>query len=135
MSTLNSFVFTLNSFIVFPISLLNLVSVRLQRSVSLFGASGEFSCYFNWEWFLSCFILLIFFLFCEFRETNYCSIEGYFNPRAPLCILWVVTIYFWHGSLDICSLSFFSVSNISLDRVLSVFPGRRRPWAGLEVSA
>ena len=52
------------------------MSVRLHRSVSLFAPSGEFSCAFNWEWFLSCFILFIFFLFCVFRETSYYSLGG-----------------------------------------------------------
>ena len=28
-------------------------------------------------------------------------LEGYFYARAPTCILWRVTIYFWHGSLYI----------------------------------
>ena len=53
------------------------MSVRFQRSVSLFPPSGEFSCSFNWEWFLT-FTLLIFVLFCEFRENNYCSLGGLF---------------------------------------------------------
>ena len=73
---------------------MNVVIVTLQRFVSLFAHSGEFSCSFNWEWFLS-FILFIFFLFCEFRENNYCSLAG-------LCICKSVpgyflrAIYFWH---------------------------------------
>ena len=63
------FISILNSFSYFH-CFLNSVSVRLQRSVSLFTPSGEFSYSFNWEWFL-CFIFLIFFLFCEFREDSY----------------------------------------------------------------
>ena len=46
--------------------------------VSLFIPSGEFSCSFNWEWFLSFYILLIVFLFCEFRENHYCGLRGLF---------------------------------------------------------
>ena len=66
MSTLNYFIFTLNSFSIFTTSLWNSVSVRLQRSVSLFSASCEF-CSFNWECFLSFFILpMFFFLFFFF---------------------------------------------------------------------
>ena len=34
----------------------------------------------------------------------------------------------------IFAVSFFSVSCYPLDRVLSMFPGRRRQWAGLLVS-
>ena len=41
------------------------MSVRLQRSVSLFVPSGKFSYYFNWEWLMYFFILLIFFLFSK----------------------------------------------------------------------
>ena len=52
--------FSLNFFSIFLISLLNSVSVRLQRSVSLFAATCEFSCSFNWEWFLRFFICLCF---------------------------------------------------------------------------
>ena len=40
----------INSFRIFTVYFLNLVSVRLQRSVSLFAPSREFSCSFNWEW-------------------------------------------------------------------------------------
>ena len=34
--------------------------------------------FFKLGWFLTFFILLIFFLFYEFRETNYCSLGGLF---------------------------------------------------------
>uniref|UniRef100_A0A4X1UK17 Uncharacterized protein n=1 Tax=Sus scrofa TaxID=9823 RepID=A0A4X1UK17_PIG len=61
---------SLNSFSIFNTSLLNSMSVRLQRSVSLLSALGEFSCSFNWEWFLCFFILFVFFLSCEFREAK-----------------------------------------------------------------
>ena len=64
------------------ISFLNSVSLRLQRAVSLFPPLSEFSCSFNWECFLSFFSLLIFFLFCEFREMSYCSLGGLFICRS-----------------------------------------------------
>ena len=59
-SALNSFIFTLNSFKIVTIPLLNF----------LFYSRGLFHCLllqvnspFNWEWFLSIFISLTFFLF------------------------------------------------------------------------
>ena len=52
----------------------------------------------------------------------------------PLCILWGVTIYFWCASLSICCL-FLWCEQVVIPRVLSVFPGRRRQWVGLVVSA
>ena len=60
----------LNSFSIFIIPLLNSVSVRLKKSVSLFVLSREFSVYFNWEWFLCFFLLLIFLLLYELRKSN-----------------------------------------------------------------
>ena len=57
------FIYSLNSFSIFTISLLNFKSLSLQSSVSLLTALGEFSCWFNWEWFLSFFILLVIFFF------------------------------------------------------------------------
>ena len=57
------FISSLNSFSIFTTSLLNSMSVRLQKSVYLLTALGEFSYCFNWEWsellHLSCV-----FLFC-----------------------------------------------------------------------
>ena len=70
---------------------MNSVSVRLQRSLSLFAPSGEFSCSFIWEWFLCYFILLIFFLFCEFRENSYLVLKGYLDIEAFLASLWGLT--------------------------------------------
>ena len=100
-SALNSFIFILYSFSIFTISLLNSVSIGLQRSVSLFVASGEFSCSFNWEWF---FILLIFFLCCEFREANYYSLGRLFLCKSiPLYL--VGDYYFWCQSLNASYLS------------------------------
>ena len=61
----------LNSSSIFITPFLKSVSARLQRSVALFAPSGEFSCPFNWEWFLCVFFVLIFFLLCSFRENNY----------------------------------------------------------------
>ena len=82
MAAINSFIFA--QFLrYFHYLFLNSVSVRLQRSVSLFSPSGEFSCSFNWEWLLSFFLLLIFFLFCEFSETTTVVLEGYLNVRVP----------------------------------------------------
>ena len=60
----------LNSFSIFIIPLLNSVSVRLKKSVSLFVLSREFSVYFSWEWFLCFFLLLIFLLLYELRKSN-----------------------------------------------------------------
>ena len=60
----------LNSFSIFIIPLLNSGSVRLKKSVSLFVLSREFSVYFNWEWFLCFFLLLIFLLLYELRKSN-----------------------------------------------------------------
>ena len=64
------FISYLNSFSIFTISLLNSKSVRLQRSVSLLTALGDFSCCFNLEWFLCFFIVLVFSFFCEFGEAK-----------------------------------------------------------------
>ena len=79
------FSFSLNSFNIFTISLLNSKSVRLQSSVSLLTALGEFSCWFNWEWFLSVFILLvIFFLLVQL----YSPWPGRVYPGTPVeCFL------------------------------------------------
>ena len=46
-------------------------SSRLERSVSLFVLSGDFTWSFNWKWFICFFILLIFFLSYEFRRNSY----------------------------------------------------------------
>ena len=45
-----------------------------------------------------------------------------------------VTVYFWHGSLNISCL-FLQCEQAVIPRVLSLFPGRRRQWVGLVVSA
>ena len=42
---------------------------------------------------------------------------GYIYARAPLCILWEVTIYFWHGSLIICCI-FLHCEQAVIPRVL-----------------
>ena len=61
----------------------------MEGYISLFAAQCEISCYFNWEWFLSFFILIVFFLFCEFREMNYYSLRGIFLwNSAPLYFFW-----------------------------------------------
>ena len=52
--------------------------------------------------------------------------------ECPL-YFWGVTIYFWHGSLDICCL-FLWCEQAVIPRVLSVFPGKRRQWLELVVS-
>ena len=54
---------SLNSFRIFTLSLLNSKSVRLQRSVSLLTALGEFSCCFNWEFISEVLHLACVFLF------------------------------------------------------------------------
>ena len=69
------FICSLNSFSSFTISHLNSKCVRLQRSVSLLTALGEFSCCFNWECFLSFFLLLVF------------SISISVSLEKPTCIL------------------------------------------------
>ena len=69
-SALDYLIFSLNSLSILTISLLNSMSVRMQNSVSLFAASCEFSCSFNWEWFLNFFILLMVFFSHEFREAK-----------------------------------------------------------------
>ena len=63
----------LNSFSIFITYFLPSGSGRLERSVSLFVLSGDFSCSFNWEWYLCFFILLIFLWLYEF---TYCVLEG-----------------------------------------------------------
>ena len=45
-----------------------------------------------------------------------------------------VTIYFWHGSLDIRCL-FLQCEQAVIPRVLSVSPGRRKQWVVLVFSA
>lgn len=55
--------------------------IRLWRFDSLFAASGEFFCSFNWEWFL-CFFFLLMFFFCEFRENHYCNLRGLFTCKS-----------------------------------------------------
>ena len=107
------------------------MSVRLQKSVSLLADSGEFS------YFLAGMVpeLLHFahFFLCLGKPSSV-VLGGYFYARAPLCILWGVTIYFWHRSLDICCL-FLQCEQAVITSVLSVFPGRRRQWVELVVSA
>ena len=44
-----------------------------------------------------------------------------------------VTIYSWHGSMDICCL-FLQCEQAIILRVLSVFTERRKQWIGLVVS-
>ena len=119
-----------------------LVCVRLQSSVSLFAPLGEIF-YFNWEWFLSIFILLIFFFFCELRDNNYCSLGG-------LCICKNATgqfvrayYYYYHYyyhyfclraafDLDACCLfpqcvqAVIPLTGVVLVYSLHVLPGRGR---------
>ena len=63
--------------LVFSLSFLKSVSVKLKRSVSLFVLSGELSWSFNWEWFLS-FILRNFLSQTYRREIIYCGLGGLF---------------------------------------------------------
>ena len=46
---------------------------------------------------------LILFFLCEFREINP-SLGGLFLCKSSPFILWGITLYFWHGNLNICSL-------------------------------
>ena len=89
-----SSIFTLNSFSILTVFFLNSVSIRLQRSVSLFAPSGEFSFFFNWEWFLNFFILLIVFFFKEFREKNFSSLGRFFLCVSPPEYFLKLTFYF-----------------------------------------
>ena len=81
-SALNSFIFTLNSFSIFTISFLNPASIRLQRSISLFlqGDSPVLLTENGCEHLR----FLIYFLSCEFRENNYCSLGGLFIFESAL---------------------------------------------------
>ena len=56
------------SFSIFITSFLSSLSCRLVRSVSLFTLLWDFSCSFNWEWFLWFFILLHFLCLYNFRR-------------------------------------------------------------------
>ena len=63
-------------------------------------------------------------------------LEGYFYVSTPFCILWrVSTLFlvweFWY----LLYLSLVWAGSYPLDRVLYVFPGRRRQWGGLVVGA
>ena len=93
----------------------------------MFVPSGELFCSFNWEWFLSFFILFMFFLFCEFRGNHYCSLGGLFictsTPGHVLSLSLSRYIYiyiymhegcFWFGCL--LSLSSVCASYYPLDR-------------------
>ena len=112
------------------------MSNRLQRSVYLFATSGEFSCSFNWEWFLSFFTLLMFFFFCEFGVAKLLSYKAY-SMQEYACVFsggGGVAIYFWCGCLNICCL-FLLCEQAVVPRMLSVFSGRRRQLVGPAVSA
>ena len=119
-SSLNSLIFSLNSVNIFTISLLNSVSIRLHKCVSVLTALGEFSCCFNWEWFLSFFILLVFFFFCEFGEAKLYSLKVNGMPEHPFVFLGEITIYFWCGDLNICCL-FLHCEQAVIPRMHSVF--------------
>ena len=67
---------SLNSFRIFTMSLLNSKSVRLQRSVSLLTALGEFSCCFNWEFISEVLHLACVFLFFS-GVAYYSSIHNF----------------------------------------------------------
>ena len=130
------FISSLNSFSIFNTSLLNSVSVRLQRSVSLLTALSEFSCSFNWESFLSFFVLLVFFFFCEFGEAKLLSCKANSMQEYPFVFFgWgKVTIYLWCESLSLCCLFLWCKHSV-VPKMLSVFSGRRRQWVGPAVSA
>ena len=76
------------------------MSIRLQRYVSLIAFLGEFSYSFNRVWFLSCLILFI--LFCEFRENNCSSLGGLFICKnVPGYFLRAYYIYYIYITLCI----------------------------------
>ena len=84
----------LNSFSIFITSFLNLVSVRLQRSVSLFAHSWEFSCSFNWDWFLGSLFCLHFSYSMSLGKTIiYYSLKGLFISGNIPGYLWGLTIF------------------------------------------
>ena len=68
----------------------------LQSSVSLLTVLGEFSCWFNWEWFLSFLILLVIFFFLV--DVYSCGQAGFAQA-----LLWCVS----QGLVVLASLLFF----------------------------
>ena len=132
-SSLNSLIFSLNSFSIFTISLWNSMSDRLQRSVSLFAASCELFCSFNWECFWASSSCLCFSISVSLGKPN-CSLGGLLLCKST-------PLYFVGGYYLFLVWEFEHLLSLSLawagcyPRVLSVFPGRRRQWVGLVVSA
>ena len=89
------------------------MSLRLQEAALLFAPSGEFYCSFNWEYFLCFFILLIFFLLCEFKGS---SLGGLFICRSFPKLVWDYYIFGMKAAfdLDVC-ISSVSAGSYPLD--------------------
>ena len=120
------------TFSIFIISFLNLVSVRLQ--IPLFAPSREFFCSFNGEWFLSFFILSVFFLFCELRENKYYGLGVLFICKNIPGYFGGLTVCGWGGpalGLDACCLFSQCVQTVILMLVygLQLLSGRWKQWA------
>ena len=122
------------------ISFSNWISIQVQKSVSLFAPSGEFSCSYNLEGFLSFFILLIFFSYSmSLGKTTTVVLEGYLYLKHP----WVffMRAYYLFLAWELLSVWIFVVSFIIVCSLLSPSYGavhayrRWRHWAGLVSSA
>ena len=110
------------------------MSVRLQKSVSLFAALGEFSSFLtgNGSWVSS--FCLYFSYSVSLGKITTVVLEGYLYARVPLGILWGLTIYFWHEIyFFVCLRSFSSVC--ACCNTLYMLPGRWRQWEDLVASA
>ena len=76
----------------------------------MFTPSGEVSLSFNWEWFLSFFILFIFFLLCEFRKNNYLlysqrRLHIYMQECSWVAYVGLLCVHVWGAfGLDACCL-------------------------------
>ena len=75
---------------------MNLVSIRLQRSASLFAPSGEFSSSFNWEGSCASSFCLYFSYSVRLGKTIICCILGrlFIWGRAPGCLHGFTIFYF-----------------------------------------
>ena len=84
------------------------MSIRLQRSVSLFAPSGEFYCSFYLGMVSELLYFAYIFFFLWVYGNKVVVLEDYFYPRVPLCIFGGILFIFGVG-VWIFAVFFFSV--------------------------
>ena len=116
----NSFIFALNSSRIYTVSFLNLASIRLKRSVSLFAPSGNSPVLLTVSYFWDSSFCLYFSHSVSLGRTTTVVLEGYLHVRATWVVCDGLIFFFFFflsgGLLWVCMLA---VSFLSVYRLLS----------------